>query len=803
MAIDTTLSASIQEIQRYLPDAKRDQAERFARQYDRLQQVREYFKLFPEDQATVERYLDRAEKALDYTRAYQIAVIGVSAAGKSTLINALLGGEYATTGHLGGAVTGTTLQFFFDAQRAGTAEVIYRDEDNIYELVRRYLVVPAKQSPDAMPYNIDANFKLFVQSLPCEDINLRDALVNLIDDFISHRDRIASQPVEKLDLSKETDRKRRDDLISEQVASTPPTSLINTVKYFINPLSADSQGKRVSLPNNACLVDLPGAGDRALHEMIIREGIRQADAVIFVVRPRQGREKDEKIMEEVKKYIHYGAVETNERVFLVVNNWDTIPIDDIEKDPLFRPFIEELLKLVRGQPAGNAVYQLAQRPYFLTSAALAVMAQQAMNKGKVSEPHTYTSLATKFGVTLPASPATADARVHETLFGKSGVPDLISSLNRFGRERLVEGQIHEGQSMLNSIIDELFLLHNHTRTRRAGDRGSGSLLRERVNERLDEAQGKLQEYIRMIQRYCIEQRDAIEQRMQDHADEICDDIDRDLQDQLPKLWEQHFVSSDYPRYAYDFGLPKTEQFIGQVELFIWEQLTYRLQQLAHALVEEYKQMLHSQRFAEGVQSLCYGHRRCDELILQWIEMRIDGNTPDSMKSILTNLSERVALSDLLTPTNSFLPKETLQDGSYNQRPIYTSLGEKYVPNQREVNAGHFNEFIKAVRQSYGPSVREASVRSLLNIYEYEIIQIRQDTIRRARQFFYEMANDASITERVRRDLPDLAELERLEQKLLLLDTLRAGMPAAPLSSAAESNGASATNGVALAQYETA
>lgn len=754
------------EIRACLPDAEPDQVQRFTEQVRRLQGTREFFARYAEHRPGFETLLARAEKALNYKRPYHIAIIGVSAAGKSTLINALLGNEFAPVGHLGGAVTGTTMQIFFNDQKAGTAEVVYRDEANIRSLIERYLIEQYGIDASQLPPTLDESFSRSVRSLQVNP-QLRHALADMVDQYNKFLRGRAEPPRAAFALADPEDEALLRGLISEKEQSNPPTSLVRFVRYYVRSSHESGQPAIVNLPANVCLVDLPGAGGQPLHDIVIKDGIREADAVVFVVLPRRGEEKDEAILSEVRKYVSLGTVESTERVFLVINKWDAIPIDDPLQHPDFARFTQDLTRLIAPGPSPMLPTRAGEQPYFLTSAALALTAQRALRGEPVDQPDTYEAMARKLRVRLPD---TLQPEHHREVLEASQVPQLIRELNRFARESRIEGQIREGRFALDQIVGALSETFERNRKDLTGDQGE-SFVRYQETEQLGRRQAAVERLFIEFLSICMQQREQLQQQLAQQAHDICREINAWLQSQMPTLWQAHFTSSHYLRHALQVGGARLEQFLGEVEMQLWSQLASRLRRLSQHLVLTYTQTLEDQRIVELVRSQCYNHPLCEEMLF-WLQRQLGGDSSDSMRTNLTRLSERIALIDLLDPKRSFLPADYFRTPNPPKNQLLTALAQ--VPNRETIAPEDFQAFVQAVAQHYEPFVRERSVGALLNIYEYEMLVIHQQMRSRINQLFNDLRSldDPVLRARIREDIPNLNQVELLGSKLELLALLR-------------------------------
>ena len=85
-----------------------------------------------------------------------------------------------------------------------------------------------------------------------------------------------------------------------------------------------------------------------LHDIIISEGIKAADAVIFILRPpRILNRGDAYLLNRVRKYISLeGVIDSAERIFLVLNAVDDITRDDLQTIDNLPHDMRELMDLL-------------------------------------------------------------------------------------------------------------------------------------------------------------------------------------------------------------------------------------------------------------------------------------------------------------------------------------------------------------------------------------------------------------------------------------------------------------------------
>ena len=147
-----------EEIRKNLTDATSEQVEQFAIQVGRLSKFEAFFEKYQDEREQFEDLLDRAKKALDFKKPYRIAVIGTTGAGKSTLINALLGRRLVLTKDIGKPATGAALEIFLDSESGVEKAVItYRDGKDIGNLVKEF-IERYQLDGSLLKGKLDANF---------------------------------------------------------------------------------------------------------------------------------------------------------------------------------------------------------------------------------------------------------------------------------------------------------------------------------------------------------------------------------------------------------------------------------------------------------------------------------------------------------------------------------------------------------------------------------------------------------------------------------------------------------------------
>lgn len=761
-------------IRRYLPDADDKQVSHYVDLLHRLDEVDTFLETYPQDKAGYEHLLARAEKALNYKRPYRIAIIGTTGVGKSTLINALLGRPLVLVKDVGKPATGTALEIFLDvpAHKDEIAEITYRDEANILTLVDEFLHqfdLQANQLPTSL--NKDYHHQLLALT-PTKQLGeqtqqafegLRTALADIVNQYLTvNRQTLLTQynlsnPRHIADLMALTDE-------NSGLNSGPGRciGLVRSVAYHIKPTAKQAQLKTLDLPHNVCLVDLPGLDGSPLHDIIISEGIKEADAVVFILRPpRILNRGDAYLLNRIRKYISLdGAVDSAERIFLVLNAVDDITRDDYRTIENLPRDMRDLMDLLAPGYATRFASRGGEHPYFLTSAWAAFNAQNALQGNTIEDPNTYHAKAVKLEV---------DENDHAAMLQASHLPGLTDALSEFARSFRIEGQLREGRQALDRIVKTLSETYNSELKLLTNGQGiayvkseDGRLLREREDN--------LADIIVDFRLRQLDHLDNVRTELRSEAMRICDNIDQRLREELPRLWKRFYIADRYRPRARKYGKTMYEVFLGEVELLLWRQLAIRVQGLSEMITLSYAEAFEASHIPQYIVSLGYDHPLASSAASGLNDVTAD------MKGSLTKLSERLALIYMLEPQSGFISLQQLQDNSQiGQNRLIQALTN--VPRQRELAPEAFDPFLVAVREHYQPAVIDYSVNALLNIYQYEMLYVEDMLLARVAELFGElretMPQDLLLREKVRQDAPDedRDRIEMLDEKRRALENV--------------------------------
>ena len=641
------------------------------------------------------------------------------------------------------------------------ARVTYRDEGNILSLVTEFLArfdIARSQLPDSL----NKEFLMQLRALePGDQLGeqtqqefegLRDSLADIINQFLT------INPASQLSEYRLTNPRHVEDLLAltdeNSELNTGPgraVGLVRSVAYHITPPADQENLKTLHLPRNVCLVDLPGLDGSPLHDIIISEGIKEADAVVFILRPpRILNRGDAYLLNRVRKYISLdGAVDSAERIFLVLNAVDDITHDDFGAIDNLPRDMRELMELLAPGYAGRFADRGGANPYFTLSAWTALNAQHALQGTTLDAPTTYQAKAVKLGAD-PANPT--------TMLEASHLPKLTSALSEFAREFRIEGQLREGRQALDRIVRALEDRYAGEIKLLTGGQGI-TYVKTEDSRLLRERRDTLTDLVVDFRLRQLETLTGLRTELRQEATHLCDIIDQRLREELPRLWKRFFVADRYRPRARKYGKTMYEVFLGEVELLLWRQLAIRVQGLGDHIAMAYTDAFESSRIPYTILKMGYEHP-----FATTAASGLDHVAGD-MKASLNQLAERAALIYMLEPKAGFISPDQLNDGSLlGQNELIKALDS--LPRQREVAADAFDPFIIAVRSHYQPAVVDYAVNALLNIYQYEMLTIEDTLITRIDELFTDLAesmpHDPLLREKVRQDAPD-EDRDRVEK----------------------------------------
>ncbi len=781
---DTSLTQTIElsrkeEIKKKLPDANDEQVERFLAQVERIEVLKKYFETFPEDQQRFLDILARANKALDYKTPYRIIVIGVTGAGKSTFTNALLGDDRVLTKTVGKPATGTVLEIFLDMPETEPQKAIveYRDERNIrgiiYDFVRNY----KRYGLDTSWLNsrLDLGFVNQLSTMePQQKITeaevrnnfqrLRETLTDIVKQYINNN--VSSLQREFL-LDNSRDIEELNQLIDEHSNLNGEKSpyrrigLVKTVVYRLHRLQSKTDIQALQLAPNVCIVDLPGLDGSPLHNIIIREEIKKADAVIYIIKDpkRIGTDSDFDLLSNVRKHVGLeGSAESYEGVFFVLN-----AIDSVTEDKIPENLSQDMRSLIEKFLPGYTKYpHLSNRgtnahPYFSVSSLAALLAQKALRGQTLKDPDTYESLKLKLGVKDGS-----DRQVLEA----SQIPKLVQELTNFARDRRIEGQIRDGKLAIDSVVEALGS-EFETEKQQLTDNEGSIYIQKKIKLTLQDQQQSLED---LVYEFRINQLASIErskQELEKEAKHICDLVDTELKKNMPLLWKEAIHSKWLRGYPNRMNRAMAEYIVDRTQINLWKQIAIQVPRLAKYLVQAYVSSLESYKMVQKIATSCYNCQEVSVLeskIQKWIV---------SMQHTMVEVAGRIALTKMTDPACAFLTP----DGKLEKRQLVDTLPKP----SRQANSNtpdiDFNTFIAEVRKEYEPYISVDCITGLLNLYRYEMMLIEDRLLNLIEEIFYELGKSensvlkSKILESLNKD-PAWKRLKLLEAKLAALAPIR-------------------------------
>jgi hypothetical protein len=755
---------NFQEIKDCLPDATDEQVKRFVQSVERLTRFQNFLKKYPDENQRFGEQIKKATKALQYRQPYRIAVIGITGAGKSTLINALLGRELLLTKALDKPATGAALYIFFDVPPDGEEKAVveHRQEADIRLLLSQFFERYRLQS-SSISGALDSNYVRALQRLePKIDLDelglkkfqeLRDTLADIVNQFGSFKPSNSKREYSLSDSEYIKELMRLVDENSELNALGSPfrqIGLIKSVTYHIQPqLTTDEQGA-LKIPKNVCLVDLPGLDGSSFHDLIITEGIKDADAVIFIQRPpRLLSGGDTFLLESIRKYIGLeGSVESGEKIFIVLNAKDSIMADQVPEN-LPKNMQELIEKIVPGYITHPYLSKRGgDTPYFLTSAWAALQAQKMLHNQKVDDTGKFRSVSLDLGVDNGDPAAVLKA---------SQIPKLVEELTQFARDRRIQGQLREGNLALDQIFNSLD--NEYKNQLRQSPEITPAYEKKQRQNALKEEQKKAFKKV-------TDFRIALEGRFQDlkadlqgQARTICDTTDKLLQQEMPRIWQDK-TNSDIDFLTGELVAAILPTFYSEVEILLWKQLALLLPQLGNRLVQFYDEALGSSRILlEISQSSCntVSQETLQAEVQAWI------NKEQGMRAMLGAIASRLPLTIMVDP-DKYLS---------NEIKVKIDIRPEETPQPRQ-----FQPLSEALRKYYQDFILNDGIEGLLNLYRYEMIVIQDLLIKRLSEIFHDLgeSNDPQIQEQILAKYPDSKadQVRLLKHKLADLQVAQEG-----------------------------
>lgn len=768
---------NVDEVKKFLPDATDKQAQRYTTQLKRSGELESFFAKYAEDLNGYQDLFARAKKAFKYKQPYRIAVIGTAGAGKSTMLNAMLGRELVLTKSITKSATGAALEIFLDVSEDEKEEAVvtYRDKDNIIQLVYDHLVQRYTIDPLTLNGEIDDNFFEQINSLQYSgnDDEARKEFEKLCQIVIDLGEQYVNNDLSNLktnfSLSNGNDFKQLIELIDENSdlnrdIKQRRIGLVKSVTYHIRSDKNSNGMQTLQLPNNVCLVDLPGLDGSLLHDIIISEGIKDADAVIFIMRPPRilGR-GDEYLLDRVSKYISLqGKVESGERIFLVLNDKDSLMTDDMK--PILRDvetYMDELMTKLLPNYASSPLLNKrgGDAPYFMASAKAAYYAQKNI-KGNLKNYTDYENIKSDLRV--------KDGSDEEVL-EVSQVPKLVEELTKFARDKRIEGQIRDGKQALDSIINPLYSKYEIENREMSGNQTSN---KNKVENQLVDRKKRLKEQLAEFRDTILEElkQESKFKEVKSTAQSICNQVDQYLQQQMPNIWEKYFTSG-LDRLANKGKKLELKTFhdpvLTDAQTYLWYRINQLVPGLATYLVQSYKEQFEEKKIAELIFNECGGSISNK---IQELQSTID-KAIEKMIYNMEKVSQRIAMTTMTDPTHYFSNRN--EDETEGKQTLLRKINE--ITPQQRIPTENFEDFVQEIRQLYETHVVDDCVYALLNLYTYELISIEDDLFRFIDNIFYDIRDNGDphkITRFLSTSDSELQRMQLIEAKLTILSSIK-------------------------------
>ena len=804
--------ALVQAVERNLPEMPPSQIDRFIQQYLRLEHLNAFLAANPTAQEGFEPLLDKATRALSYQRPYRIALVGRTGVGKTKLLNTFVGRELLAS-QQGQPVTGTVTEIFQDASAGEERAIIcYRDAENIFGLIQRELIdrFGLTETDLGMPNELTAEFNVTLRQMepPLGSdserfTNVQNALADVTDQYLRFKDE--DVPTEFL-LADTSACAELNSLITEnsernQDENTRIVGLIRSVAYYIHGGAQHECVPELQLPRNTCLVDLPGISGAPLHDIIITEGIQDADAVVLIVNPKRVGQSDEKVLvDRIREVVSLnGELNSAEQIFLVLNAIDESAVDPerLDRAPMMELARQLYADAERMPQREGAV------PYFQLSALAASLAQAQLQGRTIEDPRKYAAIVQTIAPEAALARADAKAEIdHRIVLAGSGISNLVTSLNDFAAKR-VETQIQTGNEAITKIVNRLISQYqievDANASKISGD------LESQDEEKLVQRSYELADLLLTFRNTQLTTKNALKTELRHQANKLCDSVDESIHEQLPYLWKKNIVrDTDFVRGATHYTL-QTRQFVSEIEMIVWSELTFRLKYLATSLADHYVTVFETSKIQKQLIDGSYQH----PLAVEAFGESSTAALSSEMQRGLEQFSERLALAFITDPEFRFIspeadkpqfktktthgnlgglpgiPKPTTSTNGHQNDRLASTMPDDLVamaaqiPPTPYVEPRAFEPFIQVVRKRYEPVVLVDSVNALMNVYEYEMLKAEQGLLTNIekvfRQFRDTRLSDPALFESILKDTPDLVarqEINDLNMKIAELTEIQ-------------------------------
>lgn len=729
-----------------------DQAKRIAKQLECLEDLNEYFKIYPEDAAEgrYEERLKRAERALDYRRPYRIAIVARTGVGKSTFANAVLGRDLLIA-RMGEPATGTVLEIYqtADLVEEQHAVVFNRSEGDIRDLIQKEMIDRFKLE-DSLPEKLDEEFVKTIESAksPGEEFRrIQKAIIDIINQYIRHGEGQANA-TQKYDLNDPGHQASLNDLINENSernqGENRQIGLVKRVSYHICP--KQDEKSTLQLPRNTCLIDLPGIEATPLHDIIIKEDVKEADAVVFMFEANRLKVEGElEMMPPIRENI---GINSPEQVFPVLNKQDLISGSE-DADQVSKAMDD----IVQALSPTEVPKRSGDFPFFQVSASIACLASRKIDGDQLNDEEltTYENYCKQFEI---------DSANPKCVLKATGIPEVVKALNQLAANS-IDARIEEATRNLNSTVSQLNAEHDESNFEsiESIQQRLQDMTEIQIQEVIDTQGTDMKVCVELFRRNRLQNREQLNKSLKGIVNKICDSIDQKLIDNCPSLWSSSLhLTSD--RMTASPGLVlSVREFLTKVNVKLCELLSEELLNLAREVAKDYRETFEEDKVQENL--LKYGSRLpgTEEVFSQSEIKKVMVKLEASLKQFCTRVAIAIMLDPryylwkgvVLSESDSEYSeeneshedstqsggtvveertrlKEALQKAWEALKEADTSSGAENLPDEiispdqdSIVRQEDLVEIVKVVRDIYFPHIENRVVTDLLNVYAYEML----------------------------------------------------------------------------------